>query len=725
MPLSRLLSHIFGPKTVAKESPDNDIDPLDVTLDVRAKKVASLGKTLRLAKDFPTVPDNYALVGDSAYVADGADQKAFDGLESMQALQSSMQGAANPLLQQWYDSQSFIGYQACAIMAQHWLINKACSMPGEDAVRNGYDLNIVDSNGQMARKQAKRFTDKLTEYDEQFKITQQLTELDRFTNVFGIRVCIFEVESSDAKYYEKPFNIDGVAPGTYKGVKQIDPYWIFPVLTMKGQSDPSSRNFYDPEFWTVNGKRYHKSHLIVTRGPEPADFLKPAYMFGGVSIPQQIHERVYAAERTANEGPLLAMTKRTTSLHVNLPKATANQGDFTKRLLDWIGYRDNFGVKVLGKDEVMEQTDTSLADLDSVIMTQYQLVAAAAQVPATKLMGTSPKGFNATGEFEMISYHERLESIQTVRYVPFLQRHYLLLIKSEFEDSFSVEVMFHPVDVVSAKEQAEINKTKMDTDKLAIDSGAISPDESRQRLRGDRNSGYDLSDDDEGDSVQNEFTALPEVAKFLGLSEEGVNEFKELPFVREFLNSTPEVRSEKANSFLMLPGVREFLACSPSNSFAALPEVKKFLNDSIYAPGSKPKLPKVRVHGFNIEIETPRGFVRAGVDLDGTEWRVLLPHHYGYIKGVLGADGDELDAFVGPAVASRLVTVINQHTRPNGEFDEHKVMFGFNSRKEAIDAYNASYSEGWDGMESAHTMKIDEFEAWMASADLTKPCEGV
>ena len=62
--------------------------------------------------------------------------------------------------------------------------------------------------------------------------------------------------------------------------------------------------------------------------------------------------------------------------------------------MEWAGLRDNYGVKVIDKDaEDLTQFDTGLADLDVTIMTQYQLVAAIAGVPATKLLGTTPKGF--------------------------------------------------------------------------------------------------------------------------------------------------------------------------------------------------------------------------------------------------------------------------------------------------------------------------------------------
>ena len=44
--------------------------------------------------------------------------------------------AASDELLSWYVSQSFIGYQACSIIAQHWLINKACTVPAKDAVKS-------------------------------------------------------------------------------------------------------------------------------------------------------------------------------------------------------------------------------------------------------------------------------------------------------------------------------------------------------------------------------------------------------------------------------------------------------------------------------------------------------------------------------------------------------------------------------------------------------------
>jgi hypothetical protein len=128
-------------------------------------------------------------------------------------------------------------------------------------------------------------------------------------------------------------------------------------------------------------------------------------------------------------------------------------------------------------------------------MTQYQLVAAAANVPSVKLLGTSPKGFNTTGEFEESNYHEMLESLQTHALTPLLERHHLLLIRSEIAPKFNIEpfnttVTWKPLDAMTAKELAELNKMKAETGGLLMNAGAIDGMDERQRVINDPESGY-------------------------------------------------------------------------------------------------------------------------------------------------------------------------------------------------------------------------------------------
>jgi hypothetical protein len=68
-----------------------------------------------------------------------------------------------------------------------------------------------------------------------------------------------------------------------------------------------------------------------------------------------------------------------------------------------------------------------------------------------------------------------------------------------------------------------------------------------------------------------------------------------------------------------------------------------------------------------------------------------MKHPYGYIKGTKGADGEEVDAYVGPKKDAPKAFVVHQHKEDGTGFDEDKVMLGFKSKAEARKAFLAHY----------------------------------
>lgn len=424
--------------------------------------------------------------------------------------------SANEILPQaqvlWYAGQSFIGYQLCAMLAQNWLISKACLMPAKDATRNGFEISVGDGT-----EVPPEVLDAIKKADCRFNLNKNLIEFVQMGRVFGIRIALFnvrmETEELQNEYYANPFNPDAVTAGSYMGISQIDPYWITPQLDEEAAGNPASINFYEPTWWIISGRKVHRTHLVIYRTDEVADILKPTYLFGGVPIPQKIAQRVYASEKTADEAPMLAMTKRLDVIKMDLAKAELFPWKVAQRLFGFTQRRDNYGVKTIDLDDELQQFDTSLTDLDAVIMTQYQLVAAACNVPAVKLMGTPPKGFNSTGEFEESSYHEELESIQSHDLTALIQRHHLLLIRSEIAPEFGIApfetvINWNELDAMTTKEQAELNKLKAESGALLVNSGAISGDDERDRLKNDPKSGY-LNLVDEAPDEENPFTESP------------------------------------------------------------------------------------------------------------------------------------------------------------------------------------------------------------------------
>lgn len=413
------------------------------------------------------------------------------GLTSLKGAFTGIYQGMGDVQASWYTAQGFIGYQMCAIIAQHWLVNKACTVPAQDAFRNGYQITF---NGGV--EAGEDVLDFIRKKDRRYKMRWHLEQLVRMGKIFGVRHALFKVRYSDPDAYEKPFNIDAVTPGSYEGISQIDPYWITPELDAAAAADPASLHFYEPTYWRVNGRRYHRSHFVIMINSEVADILKPSYIYGGQPLTQMIYERVYSAERCAGEAPGLLSTKRSTVIHVDMEKAIAKPAEFQAKMEEWAYFRDNYGIKAVGMKEQIEQFDTALADVDAVTMTQYQLVAALAEVPATKLLSTSPKGFNATGEYDESAYHESLESLQEHFGSPLLERHHAILMRSAVIPKFpdlagqEIEAVWNPTDAPTAKEIAELQKYKAETGKILIDGGAIDGMDERARVAADPESGY-------------------------------------------------------------------------------------------------------------------------------------------------------------------------------------------------------------------------------------------
>ena len=128
----------------------------------------------------------------------------------------------------------------------------------------------------------------------------------------------------------------------------------------------------------------------------------------------------------------------------------------------------------------------------------------------------------------------------------------------------------------------------------------------------------------------------------------------------------------------------------------------------------------IKFGGYDYTIENPKGSTRSGKDADGKEWKVTMHDTYGYIRGKFGKDGDHLDMFINDKADldnwNGDVFVVDQ-VNPDGSFDEHKVMYGYDSMDDAKKAYLANYSDGWKGLGNITGASKEEFDKWLDTSN--------
>ena len=95
--------------------------------------------------------------------------------------------------------------------------------------------------------------------------------------------------------------------------------------------------------------------------------------------------------------------------------------------------------------------------------------------------------------------------------------------------------------------------------------------------------------------------------------------------------------------------------------------------------------------GMMVGIENPKGTVRTGKDPNGHKWSIKMKFDYGFIVNTEAIDGDSMDVYLGNNDRSNMVYAVKQVDPNTKEFDEVKVMMGFDDKRAATLAYLSQY----------------------------------
>ena len=388
---------------------------------------------------------------------------------------------------------TFIGFPMCAQLAVHPFIHIACAQAGQDAIATGFEFKFadktqgkLDANGDGS-DDSLAYLSALKKKCKMLGVFDACAKLNYNKRVFGSGIAFPIVTDKGGESVDMsiPYNSDGLAGKKFGGWKVIDPIWLSPIFHPKDTFNPASKMFYKPSWYRLpDGRLVHHTWFYKVDSCEVADILKPTYYWCGVPLTQQIANRVWAFDKIADEAPLLAMSKRMLIVDANVQQIYKNRAYVYKLMSIIKKCWHNWGVFFKNESANVQQTDTTLTDLDEVIFTQGQLVASIAEMPATKLLKTTPKGFNATGEYEWKDYAQHLNNIQENEFSPMLCRSAEMITACEGSAKL-VDVDWNPVDAPTEEEKAQVESTKANTRESYVSAGILTVEEVREAMRVD------------------------------------------------------------------------------------------------------------------------------------------------------------------------------------------------------------------------------------------------
>ena len=305
---------------------------------------------------------------------------------------------------------------------------------------------------------------------------------------------------SIAKFANKPI----------EAMRTVEAVWCYP--TAYNSNDPLKDNWYRPDSWYVQAKIVHTTRLITFIGREVPDLLKPTYSFGGLSLSQMVKPYVDNWLETRQSVNDIISMFSVFLLATNLQETLQAGGDqLFKRAELFNLVRSNRGLMMIDKDtEDFKNVSVPLSTLDMLQAQSQEHMASVSHIPLVKLLGTQPAGLNASSEGEIQVFYDYVHSFQEKLFRQPLHRLLGLVMISLWgtpDDGIGFE--FEKLWGLDEKEAADVEKTKAERDQILIDTGVISPEESRKRVAADPDSDFSSIDvEDMPDLIEEEDDGL-------------------------------------------------------------------------------------------------------------------------------------------------------------------------------------------------------------------------
>lgn len=339
--------------------------------------------------------------------------------------------------------------------------------------------------------------DKIKELEKDLKkyrireLFRQAAVLDGFMGRAQIFIDMMEADGEELKT-PLMLNKYKIKKGDLKGFKIIEPITTYPA--QYNSNNPLAGDYYIPSRWFVYGQSVHATRLLTFISRPVPDLLKPVFNFSGISLSQLGQPYVDYWLNTRDSVGKLLRNFSITWLKSDLDTLLQKDGDtLINRVSLFTKLRDNQGVFLLNKDdEEMGQLNTPLSGLDKLQAQAQEHMAAVAKTPLVILLGITPSGLTDASESSLRIYYDYVADQQEMIFRRPLEvvLQVLQLNKyGEVDDDITFD--FEPLMAMTAKELSEIRKADGDRDVAYITAGVVSPEEVRERLAKDPDSGYD------------------------------------------------------------------------------------------------------------------------------------------------------------------------------------------------------------------------------------------
>lgn len=371
-----------------------------------------------------------------------------------------------------------------------WIVGQVIDTVAEDMTKAGIDITTNEGDEDIKDLQANL---------SRLRIWQSICSKTKWERLYGGAIAVLQIEGQDLA---TPLDIDTITQGQFKGLVVFDRWQLNPVLQPLIQQGPQMGL---PEFYqitnnptqtlsaspTATGQQtVHHSRCIRGVGIELPYFQAITEMLWGESILERLWDRLISfdtatlscanlIERANNRTVGIEGFRQIIAAGGQAQKALERQFEMMRT------FQTNEGLTLLDKNDSFATTSYSFAGLSDVMLQFGQQLAGASGIPLVRLFGQSPAGLNSTGDSDLRTYYDNINSQQEAKLRDGVDKILKIMWISTFGRPApkDMEFTFVPLWQMSALDKATIGKTNAETIIGALDAGLVDRATGMKELR--------------------------------------------------------------------------------------------------------------------------------------------------------------------------------------------------------------------------------------------------
>lgn len=364
---------------------------------------------------------------------------------------------------------------------EFWEAKKIIDIPVNDALRNRPEISGLDPEvvSKLEKKlDAIKFWDRI----KTACINERL--LGGGIIYIGFNDYSLEQNNSDVLSTRVSYNED-------LDIEYLTNISLTQVQLMNTVTNVLSPYYNNPSMYMINGNVINDSRLIVLKGDNDLSYIDAGFGnrtnnlvgFGPSKLESVWQDIIFARTSRSSAARLIQIASVAIALTDTLGGNQGTRG-FERNMLDLKKVLNNITEEksiIIDANKITEikNLGANFGSIPELIQTYLKILSAASDVPATRFLGESPSGLNATGAGDLENYYNVIDSYQKNKLLPIVNRMYDYIGFYYYKNAWlemrkSLKVEFPPLWNESQNEQIDRATKELANVSSAISLGIMS-----------------------------------------------------------------------------------------------------------------------------------------------------------------------------------------------------------------------------------------------------------